>query len=100
MKEPPPPRSEEEDVAIALTKGQSAARLHRDPDFNAAYQELLDQNLNTIVSSKPGQAELREDAYYRIRGIQEMAYKLNEWRVIAEQLEAGIQQANSPEGQE
>jgi hypothetical protein len=92
MKEPPPPRSEDEEIAIALTKGQAAARLLRDPDFNAAYQELLDQNINSIVTSKPGQHELREDAYYRIRGVQEMAYKLNEWRVVAEQLEASERQ--------
>ena len=69
-------------------------RLLRDPDFNAAYQELLDQNITSIVTSKPGQQELREDAYYRIRGLQEMAYKLNEWRVVAEQLGASARQDN------
>lgn len=90
LKEPPPPVDDEEAIHLAIVRGQAAARLLRDPDFNAAYQELLDENLNGIVTSKPGQKELREDAYYRLRGIQEMAYKLNGWKVTAEQLQARI----------
>ena len=89
---------DEEAIHIALTKGAAAARLLRDPDFNAAYQELLDENLTGIVTSKPGQKELREDAYYRLRGIQELAYKLNGWKVTAEQLQA--QTEKSQMGQE
>lgn len=63
----------------------------RDQDFNDAYQELLDENLSSIVSSKPGQKELREDAYFRLRGIQEFAYKLNVWASSAEQLKQKLE---------
>jgi hypothetical protein len=86
MKEPPAPVSASEAEFIALNKGDAGARLLRDQDFNSAYQELLDESLTAIATSKPGQKELREDAYYRLRGIQELAYKLNSWKVQAEEI--------------
>lgn len=100
MKEPPPVLSNEEEMSIALNKGDAAKRLLTDPDFNAAYQELLDENLNSIVTSKPGQTELREDAYFRIRGIQEIAYKLGSWRTVADQVKAHIEAEKDPQGRE
>lgn len=91
LKPPPDARSEEEQISLVLNRGQAAARLLRDQDFNDAYQELLDENLSSIVSSKPGQKELREDAYFRLRGIQEFAYKLNVWASSAEQLKQKLE---------
>lgn len=85
-----PEESKEEFEARVLARGDAAKRLLRDPDFNAAYHELLEENLQQIVTSKPAQRELREDAYFRIRGTQEVAYKMHGWVQMAEQLAASL----------
>lgn len=83
-----PMETQEEAYSRILAQGEAAARLLRDPDFNAAYQEILEDQLKTLVESKPAQQELREDCYFRVRGVQEMAYKLNGWVNLAERLKA------------
>jgi hypothetical protein len=75
-------------VSIALNKGDAARRLLIDADFNAVFQELMDENLLIIANSKPNQEELREDAYFRLRGVQDIAYRLNTWVTVAHQLQA------------
>lgn len=77
---------EESYIQRVLAQGEAGKRLLLDPDFNAAYQEILEEQLAQLVNSKPGQAELRDDCYYRVRGIQEIAYKLNTWVAHAEQV--------------
>lgn len=78
--------TEDEAISRLLARGEAGKKLLRDPDFNAAYHEFLEEQVAQIVTSKPGQRELREDAYFRIRGLQEIAYKMNGWVQMAEQL--------------
>lgn len=89
-----PHETDEDARSRVLAQGAAATRLLTDPDFNAAYQEILEEQLQQIVTSKPGQDSLREDAYFRIRGIQEIAYKFNTWRTLADRLR---QQDNAQE---
>lgn len=81
-----PNESVEEARTRILNQAQAAERLLRDQDFNDAYQEILEEQVQQIITSKPGQSELRDDAYFRIRGIQEIAYKMNTWRMNGERL--------------
>lgn len=71
-------------------QAEAAKRLLLDPDFNAAYQEIQEELVAQFVTSKPGQRELREDCYFRVRGIQEIAYKFNQWVAEGDQLRAHL----------
>jgi hypothetical protein len=85
-----PAESEEEFIQRVLAQGDAGRKLLQDPDFNAAYQEILEEQLDAFVKSKPGQNELRDDIYFRVRGIQEIALKFNVWVQMAEQLKAKL----------
>ena len=82
--------SEEERDQVMLAMGKAGERLLRDTDFQLALQELMDESLTQIVHTKPGQWEVREDCYFRVRGIQEIAYRLQGWVRIAEQVQSRL----------
>lgn len=75
------PRFEDREQAMqyAVDHAQRAHSLLSDPSFNELYKELLDEQVLMIVQSKPGQVELREDCYFRIRGLQDLVHKMNGW---------------------
>jgi len=85
-----PQETKEEAIARVFAQEEAGKALLLNKDFNAAYQEILEEQLQQIVTSKPGQAELRDDCYFRIRGIQEIAYKLNAWVAQGDQMRAHL----------
>jgi hypothetical protein len=91
--------SREEYITRVFARGEAGRRLLLDPDFNAAYQEILEEQLQQFVTSKPGQSELRDDVYFRIRGIQEIALKFNVWVTLADQLRAQLATQSEGEGE-
>lgn len=80
-------KTQEDADHAALRSAEAGQRLLNDEDFQLAFQELVEENLHQIIESKPGQWEVREDCYFRIRGIYEVAYKLRGWVSIAEQVQ-------------
>ena len=83
--------SQEEYEQHIVDYAQVASNLLGDPGFNAVYKEILDENLIRLVESKPAQVELREDSYYRVRGLQDIVLKLNGWKNRYEEMKASKQ---------
>jgi Fic family protein len=69
--------SEPEQYEKALRDAQAAASILRDDQYVDAYQSLIDKFIQQLIGTKPDQIEEREDLYFRIRGLQEMAMQLN-----------------------
>jgi hypothetical protein len=92
-----PHETEEEAISRVFAQAEAGARLLRDPDFNAAFHEIMEEQIAQFVGSKPGQSELRDDCYFRVRGIQEIAYKLSSWVAQGDQLRAHLENRENTE---
>ena len=69
--------SEEELYEKALRDAQAAASVLRNDQYIDCYQSLIDKWIQQLIGTKPDQIEEREDLYFRIRGLQDMAMHLN-----------------------
>ena len=71
--------SKEEVQQYVVVQAQRAHNLLTDETFGEVFQELQDGLTEQMLSTMPGQKEEREDLYYRIRGLQDIATTLNAW---------------------
>ena len=91
----PPKMSRDEYVADALEKAHLAYEVLNNEGFNRAYREIIDEALNIVIDSKPGQGDLREDNYFRIRGLQDVIMRMQGWIATAEQIAHSEENINS-----
>jgi hypothetical protein len=91
----PPKQHPAEYTENALRRAHMAYEVLNSEGFNLAYQELLNESVNTIIDSKPEKSSLRDDEYYRIRGLQDLILKMHGWIATAEQIRAAGEQRNS-----
>lgn len=69
--------SEPEQYEKALRDAQASASVLRNEQYIDCYQSLIDKWIQQLIGTKPDQIEEREDLYFRIRGLQEMAMQMN-----------------------
>lgn len=84
----PPQMTEEQYVQHVLEKSGAAHQLLADPHFNRVYHELLSEGVDTIIDSKPGEHDLREDNYFAVRGLQDIVMRLQFWMAQADAIRA------------
>jgi hypothetical protein len=69
-----------------IDRGSAAGGLLSDPTLTAVAKTLMDTYLGNIVSTTPPEAEVREKAYYQIKGLQDIFAVLNQWVSIKDQI--------------
>lgn len=64
---------------LALKRGTAAEALLETEAFTVAINELYNQHLAVITSSKPEEKEKRELAFFAIRALQDVTAELKDW---------------------
>lgn len=64
---------------LALKRGTAAEVLLETEAFTVAIDELYNQHLAVITSSKPEEKEKRELAFFAIRALQDITAELKDW---------------------
>lgn len=69
-----------------IERGNACAQLLESQSFTVLFKELMDHYINTIVTSSPEQAAIRDAAYYQSRALQDLAGVMQQWIVMRDQI--------------
>ncbi len=69
-----------------IAQGNAAYELLNNETFTSVVNDLIQQYLAFAMQTKPNEQELREQAYYQSRGLQEIVGYLNQQVAVRDQI--------------